>query len=97
MTSMQNKLTVMGTTSWGITLACLLANKNTPVDIWTRTEIEAIECNAATKAASEANDEKSNDFEESGGELTPAKLVERLPLAEPEKKLANGDDSQNNR
>ena len=41
MTSMQNKVTVMGTTSWGITLACLLANKNTPVDIWTRTEIEA--------------------------------------------------------
>ena len=41
MTSMQNKVTVMGTTSWGITLACLLAKKNIPVDIWTRTEIEA--------------------------------------------------------
>ncbi len=41
MTSIQNKVTVMGTTSWGITLACLLANNNIPVDIWTRTEIEA--------------------------------------------------------
>lgn len=41
MTDTQNKVTVIGTTSWGITLACLIANKNIPVDIWARTENEA--------------------------------------------------------
>ena len=41
MTDPQNKVTVIGTTSWGITLACLIANKNIPVDIWARTENEA--------------------------------------------------------
>ena len=41
MTSIQNKVTVIGTTSWGITLACLIANKNISVDIWARTKNEA--------------------------------------------------------
>ena len=41
MTSIQNKVTVIGTTSWGITLGCLIANKNISVDIWARTKNEA--------------------------------------------------------
>ena len=36
-----NKVSVIGTTSWGITLACLIASKNIPVNIWARTESEA--------------------------------------------------------
>ncbi len=36
------KLTVIGTTAWGITLATLLGRKGTTVSLWARTEREAV-------------------------------------------------------
>jgi glycerol-3-phosphate dehydrogenase (NAD(P)+) len=36
-----NKIAIIGTTSWGITLAILLANKGSEVRLWARTEREA--------------------------------------------------------
>lgn len=47
MTDTQNKITVLGTTSWGITLASLIAKKNIAVDLWARTEKEAYEIELA--------------------------------------------------
>ena len=37
------KVSVVGTTSWGITLAIILARKGLQVDLWTRTEKEAVD------------------------------------------------------
>jgi glycerol-3-phosphate dehydrogenase (NAD(P)+) len=46
-TDTQNKITVLGTTSWGITLASLIAKKNIAVNLWARTEKEAYEIELA--------------------------------------------------
>ena len=35
------KIAIVGTTSWGMTLACILANKGLEVSLWARTESEA--------------------------------------------------------
>lgn len=35
------KIAIVGTTSWGMTLACLLANKGSEVRLWARTQPEA--------------------------------------------------------
>ncbi len=43
------KITVIGTTSWGITLAILLAKKQSEVFLWARTEKEANELNESSK------------------------------------------------
>ena len=79
------KIAIIGTTSWGITLSLLLASKGADVRLWARTKREA---NKIRKKGSDRFPDITIPEEEEVGRARPIQLLERNHTADARLEIA---------